>query len=839
MVRLRSDAQWDAIACALTSASRIFTLAVSEVLTVISVNPLRALCAVTTFLRPAAADTALGKKELKIAVRDLVAHELGGGDLAFDFFSPTRPLEAMRIHQQIQQSRPPDYQAEVPVSHRVETELFALTIGGRIDGLYPEREPVLVEEIKTTTAELEHIAEHENPVHWGQVKCYAYIYALDHGLESIDAQLTYCQINTGEIRQFRHSFVLTDLETFFNHLVAGYLQWAQTIVSWRLLRESSIAELSFPYPRYRPGQRDMAVAVYRAIRDDGQLLIQAATGIGKTMAAVFPAVKALGENLTEKIFYLTARTTGRVAAEKALDELRGAGLKLKSLTLTAKDKICFNPDSTCDPEECEFARGHYDRLNDALNDMFRQDDFTRQAVEEIAGHHRVCPFEFSLQLSLWADCVICDYNYAFDPRVFLRRFFLEEKGRYTFLIDEAHNLVDRSREMFSAEIFKQSFLDVRRAMGKRVAGVYRSSGRINTWMVRTRKKCTPGAPQRHEKQPPEELFPLLRKFLKTTDRWLAGNVKTKFREQLLELFFTVSGFMRVAEHYDDTYATCYEKMEKDLRLKLFCIDPSVQLEEALTRCQAAVFFSATMTPMAYFQKILGCKKEAARLILPSPFAHENFAAFVSDRISTLYRDREQTCRQVMEAICTLVSQKKGNYLVFFPSYEYMQLVAAAFEAACPGSEIMVQTPHMSEPEREAFLRCFSQDREHSLIGFAVMGGIFGEGIDLVGERLSGAVVVGVGLPAICLERELVREHFNATVDAGFEYAYQYPGINRVLQAAGRVIRDENDRGVVFLIDRRYSTSRYRRLLPETWQPVWVSNGRNLKKKLQQFWQPKS
>jgi DNA excision repair protein ERCC-2 len=331
--------------------------------------------------------------------------------------------------------------------------------------------------------------------------------------------------------------------------------------------------------------------------------------------------------------------------------------------------------------------------------MFRRDAFTRPAVEELARHHRVCPFEFSLELSLWADCIICDYNYAFDPRVFLRRFFLEEKGRYTFLIDEAHNLVDRSREMFSAEIFKQSFLDVRRAVGKKLAGVYRSCGRINTWMLRARKKYTTTSTQHHERQLPEDLIPLLRAFLKTTERWLADNSKAEFREQLLELFFAVSGFMRVAEHYDDTYATCFEKVKKDLRLKLFCIDPSVQLAEALTRCQAAVFFSATMTPMAYFQKILGCRKEAGRLALPSPFPPQNLALFVSDRVSTLFRHRQQTCRLVREAICTLVRQKKGNYLIFFPSYEYLQMVAASFETDCPGNEVMVQTPHMGEAQR--------------------------------------------------------------------------------------------------------------------------------------------
>lgn len=420
------------------------------------------------------------KKTLKIAVRDLVAHVLRSGDLSLEFLSSARPLDAIRIHQKIQQSRPANYSAEVAVSHQIETDLFKLTIGGRIDGIYHESAGVLMEEIKTTTRSLDYFEDHENPIHWGQVKTYAYIYALDQDLKAIDAQLTYFQVDTGKIRNFKKHFTLTELEVFFQDLVARYLQWAGTIVRWEIVRDESIRKLQFPFGNYRSGQREMAVEVYRAIRDNGQQLIQAATGIGKTMAAIFPAVKAMGEGLTAKIFYLTARTTGRFAAEYALDELRNARLKLKSLTLTAKDKTCFKPDSACSPEECEFARGHFDRINGALSAIFDQVAFTRQAVEQVARDHRVCPFEFALELSLWADCVICDYNYAFDPRVYLRRFFLEGSGEYTFLIDEAHNLVDRSREMFSAEIYKQPFLDLRRSLGKALPHIYKHLGKMNS-----------------------------------------------------------------------------------------------------------------------------------------------------------------------------------------------------------------------------------------------------------------------------------------------------------------------------------------------------------------------
>ena len=775
------------------------------------------------------------KKTLKIAVRDLVAHVLRSGDLSFEFLSSARPVDAIRIHQKIQQSRPANYSAEVAVSHLVETELFRLTIGGRVDGIYRDSDDALIEEIKTTTRSLDYFENHENPIHWGQVKAYAYIYALDQNLGALDAQLTYYQVDTGEIRNFKKHFRLTDLEAFFQDLVSNYLQWATTIFHWEVLRDESSRKIEFPFGDYRPGQREMAVGVYRTIKNNGQQLIQAATGIGKTMAAIFPAVKAIGEGLTTKIFYLTARTTGRFAAEYALEELRNAGLKLKSLAITAKDKTCFNPDRACNPEECEFARGHFDRIDGALGDMFGRDAFTRSAVEQVARDHQVCPFEFALELALWADCIICDYNYAFDPRVYLRRFFLEENGEYTFLIDEAHNLVDRSREMFSAEIHKQPLLDVRRTIRQDLPHIYKSLGKINSWMIKARKKCEESASAHHEKEPPEDLFPLLRGFLRITERWLSRNLKTPFREELLDLFFAISGFIRVAEQYDDSYVTCYEKIKKDVKLKLFCLDPANQLGNALTRCQAAVFFSATMTPMNYFKNILGCDAAAAGLILPSPFPVENLKLFIYDRISTLYRQRDNTKEQVARVIHSLVSQKTGNYLIFFPSYEYMMMVFNAFQAECPDGEVIIQAPGMSEHEREEFLNRFGRENLQSLIGFAVMGGIFGEGIDLVGERLSGAVVVGVGLPGISLEKELIREYFAVHHNTGFEYAYQYPGINRVFQAAGRVIRTEIDRGVVLLIDQRYGTHRYRSLLPAEWRPVKVQSGEQLTDALQKFW----
>ncbi|MFC1863297.1 helicase C-terminal domain-containing protein [Thermodesulfobacteriota bacterium] len=781
------------------------------------------------------------KKEFKITVRELVQQVLNSGDLTFGFFGSKRPIEGIHLHQKIQRSRPENYSSEVPVSHQIETEKLTLTVSGRIDGVYENPDHVIIEEIKTTSRDLDYFKKNENPHHWGQAKIYAFLYGFQHGFdksEKIDVKLVYYQIDTNEIQEFVHSFLMNELKAHFQSLVSKYLDRAKALAEWCLIRDESIRSLEFPFDSYRPGQRRVAEKVFLTIKNDGQLLIQAATGMGKTMAVIFPSVKAIAEGLSQKIFYLTARTTGRSAAELAIEELRKNGLRLKSLSLTAKEKICFNPDKPCHPDECTYARGHFDRISDALENIFQKDIFDRETIRQKAREYRVCPFEFSLDISMWADVIICDYNYAFDPRVFLRRFFQDSNDDYTFLIDEAHNLVDRSREMFSAEFLKQTILDVRRPLKTQETRIYKSLGKINSWLLNAKKKNEESSISFSEKDPPEDLYPLLRKFLRITERWLTLNIKTSFREDLLTLFFTISGFLRVSEQFDESYSTCYETIGRDLRLKLFCIDPSGNLKQALTRSKTTVFFSATLTPINYFKSILGCEDHADILQFPSPFPKENLGLFLSGNISTLYRQRENTKLHVARAILTLVKQKRGNYLLFFPSFEYMMMVYEVFHAESPGLDTIVQTRGMTEPERDTFLKRFAQKNSDILAGFAAMGGIFGEGIDLVGDRLSGTAIIGVGLPSICLERELIKEYFARDLQAGFEYAYLYPGISRVLQAAGRVIRTEHDRGVILLIDQRYNNYNYKSLLPGEWEITSVQDEQQLAKGLQKFWNNK-
>ncbi len=765
----------------------------------------------------------------------MVEHVLRCGDLHMESFGAVSAVEGIRAHQKIQRQRPAAYQAEVPVSYAVAHDAYELAVTGRIDGVLVEKSRTVVEEIKTTRRSLDDVENDPNPVHWGQAQCYAYLFAVQEKISTVVVRLTYANLEDGRIREMERVLGFVELERFFKELLNRYLAWLTNLAHWAGLRDRSIEGLEFPFGAYRGGQRDLAVAVYRAIRQEGHLLIQAATGIGKTMATLFPAVKALGDKLTDKVVFLTARGTGRFAAETALETLRNKGLRLKSVTVTAKGKICFHPQDACTPEECECARGYFDRINEAVSDALAHDALTRDRIEQTAREHCVCPFEFSLELVNWADCVICDYNYAFAPGVKLQRLFEEGGGRHTVLVDEAHNLVDRSRDMFSAQLAKTRVLALRRLLKDETPSIHGKLGRINSWLAGARRRCNEAGGTVVEEELDEDLIARLRNFLWSAEKWLTRNPKASFRDALLELFFEIARFVRIAEIFDQRYVVIIDASGQELRIKLFCIDPSHQLRQAWQRCRAAVLFSATLTPAGYFQSVLGCSQEARMLNLPSPFPPSNLAVFIADKISTFFKERQHTCRALTRTIANMVRQRTGHYLLFFPSYEYLQMIHVMFSEECPELRTVIQTPEMGESERSAFLDHFDQEVSGTLVGFAVMGGIFGEGIDLKGERLTGAVIVGVGLPGICLERDLIRDYYNRIMGCGFEFAYQFPGTNRVLQAAGRVIRSEEDQGMVLLIDRRYGQQRYRSLLPQHWQLQCVGDENSFQHKIISFW----
>lgn len=764
---------------------------------------------------------------VKTSVRNLVEFVLRSGDLSAVFGGGSRMAEGSKIHRKIQQAQGQEYEAEVSLAIVVERPEVILQISGRADGVITEKNEsgltqVTIDEIKSVTIELDEIEEDYNLLHWAQAKCYAHIYALQHGLPHISVQISYCQVDSLVVKAFKKEFSADELQSFFDSLIEQYALWAERLGNWAEARNASAQLLEFPFPEFRQSQRQLAVAVYTTLTKGRKLFAQAPTGTGKTMATLFPAIKALGLGQVEKIFFLTAKTITRELAEEAVVRLRQGGLQCKTLSLTAKDKICFKPEAACTPEECQYAKGYYDRINAALADCWQIEAFTRETIEEIARKHTLCPFELSLDLALWADVVICDYNYVFDPRVYLKRFFYENNSDYCFLVDEAHNLVDRAREMFSAQITKQSFSEMKKKINHELPRLAKAVGKINSYLLKAGKQCVEKSavaePDYYVTSVlPTDVLPPLRTFMELAEKWLAKNEKTSFREELLELFFAVNAFIRTAEMYDERYVTYCEKQDKEVTLRLFCVNPDELLRQAVKRGRAAVFFSATLTPIAYFAEILGGEEEDGQLVVPSPFATDKLGLLVADTISTTYKMREQTYDAIVDSITVAISAKTGNYLVFLPSYRYMEEVSMRFSLKNPGMQVIRQTGEMTEGERSEFLQRFSEDNAAALVGFAVLGGVFGEGIDLTGERLVGAVIVGVGLPKICLEREIIRQWFDENNRPGFEYGYVYPGMNKVLQAAGRVIRTEHDRGLILLIDSRFAQTRYKRLFPPEWR----------------------
>lgn len=802
---------------------------------------------------------AASKRVRTVSVRELIEFVLRRGDLGGErqFVGSDRAMAGIRGHQKIQRSRPAGYQTEIPVEHRVDAGEFILQIRGRIDGLHVNPTEVLLEEIKTVQRPWENKAD---PLHWAQAKFYAFIYAHERGLLKIAIQLAYLELDSEQVTVFREALSFAELSDFFAATVVIYVEWLRDQHRWEQERNQTIRKLPFPFPAYRPGQRDLAVAGYRVLANGGRLFLAAPTGIGKTISVLFPAIKALGEGKLERIFYLTARTVGRTIAEKALADLRQCGLKLRSVTLTAKEKVCRQNGQACAPT-CPMAMGYYDRIKPALREVLGLQEINRSALEAVAQKHQVCPFELSLDAAIWADVVICDYNYVFDPEVYLRRFFSQEGGDYAFLVDEAHNLVDRAREMFSADLDGQEILDVKRAIKQSVPRCAQALTRLHAALRQFDDPATSDVEAPDPSDPsieldlfpapapatrvgssnvctsrefPESLSILLEATLIEAESWLVQNQPAEFRDQLLMLYFRMRSFQRTAELYDERYVTIIENGSV-VKMRLFCLDPSHLLRQVLARGKAAIFFSATLAPMDYFCTVLGGMPEDPKMQLASPFPPENLAVLIHDRIQTQFKARAESLQDVVYAIQTLVQGRTGNYLVYFPSYQYLKAALEAFQSSCPSISVLVQRSGMTESERNAFLAEFSIEHRTTLVGFAVLGGIFGEGIDLVGERLIGAVIVGVGLPQLCVERDLIRDYFQRQNVVGFDYAYTYPGMNRVLQSVGRVIRSETDCGVVLLIDARFSEVRYRRLFPPWWKFVRVRHSSALGEAIADFW----
>lgn len=807
------------------------------------------------------------KMEIRISVRNLVEFVLRAGSI--DNRKAAAPENAMqeggRIHRMIQRRMGADYHAEVALRYPYDTEKYTIIIEGRADGIIEDnlQTPVTVDEIKGTYQELHKIKE-AYTVHVAQAKCYAYIYARQKQLKEIRVRMTYCNMDTEEIKYFHFDFQIDELEKWFSQVMEQYRKWADFTFEWKRIRQESIRDMQFPFP-YREGQRELVTYVYQTIYHKRKLYIEAPTGVGKTISTVFPSVKAVGEGMGEKIFYLTAKTITRTVADDTFQLLRGYGLRFKTVMLTAKDKICFMEEAECNPEYCPYANGHYDRINDAIYEMLTGlDNFNRESIESYAQKHMVCPFEMCLDMSLFSDAIICDYNYVFDPHVYLKRFFADGvKGDYLFLIDEAHNLVERGREMYSASLCKEDFLQLKRTMKGLDGKMERYLDRCNKELLVLKRECETYKTEEYIDAftaPLQRLGAAMEAYLEEHDGQHTGQEgmghTKEIRADVLDFYFQVAHFLDIYERVDENYVIYSEiRAEGSFALKLFCVNPTVNLRECMMKGRSTILFSATLLPIQYYKSLLGAVEGDYEVYAKSVFDPNRKALFIGSDVTSKYSRRtDMEFYNIASYIKEIVKNRHGNYLIFFPSHSFLQQVYEIFEDYFldrENMECILQEDYMNEKAREEFLQRFSGndhcdlasviqmnievEAEKSLLGFCVLGGIFGEGIDLKNDSLIGAIIVGTGLPQVCNEREILKNYFDEAGDSGFDYAYRYPGMNKVLQAAGRVIRTAQDVGIVALLDERFLNRSYQRMFPREWEEFEIVTGDKIAKRVERFW----
>lgn len=826
------------------------------------------------------------KPLVTVSVRSFVEFLLRNGNIDNRIKGSSSDVETMqegaRIHRMIQHRMGPEYHAEVSVFNIHSFDNFDLKVEGRADGII-EGNPLTIDEIKTTHRDLIKLTK-ADPIHLAQAKCYAYFvlkelrdYACgpvdfageiernsievspasgglvavtdeeipvsgDKAYSEISVRMTYCNAETLQCKYFHETYSFKEIESFYLNLVMEYKKWADFDISWPKERNESIAQVTFPFD-FRAGQKELIGQIYHTITDRKRLFVEAPTGTGKTIATLYPAIKAMGEGRSRRIFYLTAKTITRTAACDCVDLLREKDLRLKSVVITAKEKICACTDNLkCNPDDCPYANGHFDRINEAVYDLLvSEDSFTREVVMEYANKHMVCPFEMCLDMSLFSDVIICDYNYVFDPNVYLRRFFSEGiRDDYIFLVDEAHNLVDRAMGMYSATLIKEWFLEVKNLVRPFDGRLAKALEGCNKKLLELKKDC-------EKCQVLEGITPFviaLNKALANFERFLDENDNCPDKERILDLYFEVRHFLNMYENMTDEDYLIYDRMNEngEFMLKLLCTNPARSLKSCLDKGISTIFFSATLLPIQYFKDMLTGEEDSA-VYARSVFDHSKRGLFIAKDVSSKYTRRTDTeYFNIASYIDRTVRANHGNYMVFFPSYSFMQSVLKPYEEFFYNDDVLLltQNPRMSEVEREQFLNCFSDrltDMDFkSVVGFCVMGGIFSEGIDLKGDNLIGSIIVGTGLPMVTDEREILKSKYDEEGFNGFDYSYRYPGMNKVLQAAGRVIRTEEDRGVVLLLDERFLQQSYIKLFPREWSNAQTVALSSVQAAVEGFWE---
>lgn len=751
----------------------------------------------------------------KESVRGIVEYCLKFGSIDDRFISRGRAVEGTIAHGKLQKDNEEvyeDYEKEVILKLDFNKDNIILQVEGRADGIIKENNIVIIEEIKSTYRDLIYIEQDYNELHWAQGKFYGYIYCINNNLEEIEIRLSYYNINTDEVKSFQLVYKINELKEFVDSLINKYFKMIDLQESFRKERNVSINVLKFPFNTYRKGQRELAVNCYNCIKQKGVMFAQAPTGIGKTISTIFPAIKSIGQGMGERLIYLTAKTITRSVGEEAFNKLLNNGLKLKVVTLTAKEKMCLNSEVKCNPDDCIYAKDYFSKIDDVISEVILQKDkFFRKEILEYAEQFKVCPFELSLDLSNWCDAIICDYNYAFDPRVRLRRIFEDNNDRNILLIDEAHNLVNRAREMYSGELSKGKVLILTRLLKGKAPGLYKFANLINKEMISIRRELEEiNTDNMHQNVMYKDLIKLLRAFINEADNYLVKNKGTIGYDEVLDFYFDARTFVALSELYSKEYTTILTKDRSELTIKIFCIDPSKNIKSVLKTSYSSIIFSATLSPIKYYVDLLGGDEESFRVRFGSPFNSENLSTYIYN-LDMRYVNRDNNIEKLCKVINKFVNNIKGNYMVFCPSFEYMKKVYDFYVEIYGDEKIIIQGENLNEAEKEEFLEEFKVGA--NIIAFSVIGGMFSEGVDLPGEKLIGAIIVGVGFPKVSIENNIISEYFD---ENGFDYSYTYPGINKVLQSVGRVIRTESDKGRVLLIDKRYLNTKYRVMLPREW-----------------------
>lgn len=798
---------------------------------------------------------------VNLSVHDIVDVLLRRGHLDRRVFNQSSMLEGTRLHSLYQKEQGSDYLAEYSVQYSFFCGDYIYNVSGKADGVIIGRDgEITVEEIKTTVADLNQFYDDHGEWHLGQAMFYAYIIAKQKNKQSITVRLTYLkQGNFRQQKRVEKTYSIEELEGFTNNIILRYTQYMKEIRALKMERDDSCKDLPFPFKEYRVGQKDIIDFVSQALDDKETVYLEAPTGIGKTISTLYPAVRRFGDHKADLVFYLTSKNSIKRIAMNAMNLFIQSGAKTKAIEFTAQDAFCFNDKvGHCNPDECPFAKNYYDKLLDTIFDSLHEESFfDRQTLTKICMEKKMCPFQFQLDLAMYCDVLVCDYSYVFDyhDRLGLKQDSLDNKRAY-LLVDECHNLPDRVRDMYSTEMTKAIFEEALPYCGNKAFEFLKGDIRIAINEIDAIPFDAEDPNVLAEgvyihKELPSQFLTAINAIL-TDFKDILKKQPQLVSDQLLEFFYAVNSFYYLAGLLSDDILgpafLCYSRIENgELRsIRIANLDSKPIIKDAVEAFHATCFFSATLSPKEYYIDLLGgdIQNKENILILPSPFPKENRKVFVDMNLSLRYKDRQLTLEHVYQEIKAAIQSKRGNYFVFCPSFQYLENIKDLFEHDEEGLDIDLfsQERSMREYDREAFLSHFDVENERTTVGLVVLGGVFSEGIDLIGDRLIGAIVISIGLPQIGFERNQLKDYYDRIDEdekKGFAYAYSYPGINKVLQASGRVIRSENDKGFMLFIDSRYRQPLYQKLFAELYPDCQrVVSLSQIKTQLRLFWKEK-